>query len=111
MTNRDEYISGLRQLADWLEQHPDVEEPQSQRLLLSLLTNPAVEEFAAEHGLTVGYDGEGNASCDLTFGPIVYHAYGYVDFAEHCKAANERNARSWAEKNGLDIVPAEAVTS
>lgn len=110
MSARDEFITGLREFADWLEQNPDVQEPGDQRLLLSLLTNPAVDEFAVEHGLTVVHDEEGNASCDVTFGPIVYHAYGYVDFAEHCKAAHERNARSWAQKNGLNIVPA-AVTA
>ena len=111
MSARDEFITGLREFADWLEQNPEVQEPGDQRLLLALMTNPAVEEFAAGHGLTVVHDGEGNASCDLTFGPIVYHAYGYVDFVGHCKAAHERNARSWAQKNGLEIVPAEAVSA
>ena len=105
-TARDEYIAGLRAFTDFLEQNPGVE-PQAQRLLLALTTNAAAEQFAAEHGLTVEYDDEGNASCDLKFGPVVYHAYGYVDFAEHCEQNTERRARRWAEAKGLAIVPAE----
>ena len=108
---RDEFTAGLRAFADFLEQNPSVE-TQSQRLLLALTTNEATEAFAAEHDLTVVYDGEGNASCDLKFGPIVYHVYGYRDFAEHCEKNNEQRARSWAESKGLAIVPQiEAVAS
>lgn len=104
-TARDEFIDGVRAFADFLEQHPNVREPQRQRLLLALLTNDAAEAFAAEHNLTVEYDDKGNASCDLTFGPVVYHAYGYRDFAKHCEESNERQARRWVESKGLAIVP------
>lgn len=101
---RAAYVAGLRDFADFLES-TDVEVPRTQRtLLLSLSLNSAVEAFAAKHGLTVGYDAEGNASADLVFGPVVYHAYGYVDFAEHCDRNNERTARTWAELHGLEIV-------
>lgn len=104
---RDEFVAGLRKFADFLEQNPDVKEPGHQRLLLALTTNDAVESFAEEHGLTVELDKDGNASCDLVFDPVVYHAYGYVDFIKHCEQANEKRARDWAEAKGLAIVPAE----
>lgn len=106
MTDRTEYIAGLRAFADWLENNPEVREPQAERLLLALSTNPAVEEFAAEHGLEVTIDAEGNASCDLLFGSITYHAYGYEDFAEYYAKSQERQARTWAEKNGVALVKA-----
>lgn len=98
------YVAGLREFADFLESNPDVTVPDGQRLLLSLSTNPVVEEYAAEHGLTVDYDNEGNASADMRFGAIRFHAYGYVDFAKHCEANDERGARTWADRNGLEIV-------
>lgn len=104
-TARDEFIDGVRAFADFLEQHPDIKEPLPMRFLLALMTNDAAEAFAAEHDLTVEYDGEGNASCDLAFGSVVYHAYGYRDFAEHCEKSNERQARRWVESKGLAIVP------
>lgn len=102
---RAQYVAGLRGLADWLECSA-APVPTSQRLLLPLHSNPAVEAFAAEHDLEVVYDREGNASADLRFGQITYHAYGYVDFAEHCERSNERQARAWADQNGLVLRPA-----
>jgi hypothetical protein len=106
-TQRAEYVAALRAFADWLDANPDVETPGYQRLLLALTTNEAVEEFAQAHGLDVAYDDEGNASADLAFGPIVYHVYGYVDFAAHCERNAERDARAWASKKGMVIQPAE----
>ncbi|MGW3594951.1 hypothetical protein [Streptomyces sp. NPDC005167] len=103
MNDRDQYIAGLREFADWLEQHPTVAAPNAQRLLLPLSTNPKVEAFAAEHGLTVDTDDEGNMSVELQFGPISYHVYGYANFAEHCAKDNERRARQWAEAQGLEL--------
>lgn len=97
-------VAGLRDFADFLESNPDVREPDYQRVLLPLMSNSAVEEFAAKHDLTVGFDDEGNASCDLRFGPINYHAYGYVNFEEHCERASERQARNWAAAQGLELV-------
>ncbi|MER5843268.1 hypothetical protein ABT099_23810 [Streptomyces prasinus] len=105
---RDAHIAGLRQLADWLEQHPDVAVPSAERMLLPLITNVAVEEFAATHGLTVVMDSDGNASVDLTFGSITYHVYGYADFAEHRKRGEEKQARGWADKNGMVIEARDA---
>lgn len=105
---RQQAIDGLRALADFLESTPSVPTMGAQRMLLSLTTNPAVEAFAAEHGLSVRYDDEGNASADLKFGPLTYHAYGYVDFAEHLARRAEQQARSWAERKGLELRPVEA---
>lgn len=96
-------IAGLRALADFLEAHPALPAPSSQNLLIPLHTNPAVEEFAVEHGLTVEYDDEGNARTQVQFGPLAYFVYGYVNFAEHCERNDERRARDWAERNGLEL--------
>lgn len=100
-----EYIASLRQFADWLEQNPDVEPPYSSRFLLPLTTNPAVEEFAATHGLDVEVDSNGNTEAVLHFGSIKYVAYGYADFSEFCKENNEKQARDWAATNGMVIEP------
>jgi hypothetical protein len=105
---RSAFIAGVREFADWLEANPQFTTPLDERFLLALHTNPAVEEFAAERDLTVDYDDEGNASVDLRFGPITYHVYGYVDFAEHCERNRERQARSWADRKGLALVPQQA---
>jgi hypothetical protein len=105
MSDRADFTTGLRQLADWLDANPQVRQPGSERLLISLSTNPAVEEFAAQHGLQTTADDEGNLSADLTFGPITYHAYGYVDFDAHCARNDERRARSWAAEQGLTLTP------
>lgn len=103
---RAEYIAALRQLADYLDAHADVQLP-SDRLLIVMHTNSAVEALATEHGLTVAYDAEGNASCDLVFGPIQYHAYGYTDFTAHSARLTEENAQRWAAEQGMTIVPAD----
>lgn len=102
---RAQFIAGLRAFADWLDANPDVEAPRDQRFLLALSINPAVAEFAAQHGLETTADDEGNLSATVTFGPVHYKAYGYTDFAAHCDANAERNARDWADRNGLQIAP------
>ncbi|MFD6874496.1 MULTISPECIES: hypothetical protein [unclassified Streptomyces] len=99
-------IAGLRALACWLETTPQAPSPGNQRMLLPLHVNSAVEAFAAEHGLTVTHDDEGNASADMRFGPLSYHVYGYRDFDEHCENADARTARRWAARNGLRITEA-----
>lgn len=104
--SNEEFTAGLRAFADWLDANPETQAPQHQRLLLALSTNTAVEEFAAGHGLTVAYDDDGNASCALKFGPITYHAYGYVDFEATRDKHMERDAREWAGRKGMEIVPA-----
>jgi hypothetical protein len=101
---RAQYTAALRQFADWLDANPQYNAPTSQKLLLPLLTNPAVREFADRHGLEVATDAEGNLSAEIAFGPIAYHVYGYVDFAAHVAAKSERDARRWADQNGLDLV-------
>ncbi|MGW1498953.1 hypothetical protein ACWCQW_10335 [Streptomyces mirabilis] len=104
-SERDEYIAGLRQFADWLEQHPDVEAPTVDRMLLPLNTNSAVEEFAAAHELAVTVDSSGNAEAVLHFGPVKYVAYGYADFKAFCEKRAEEQARRWAETNSMDLHP------
>lgn len=101
-----DYIDGLRALANFLESDPSLRTPSSQQLLIPLMTNEAVEEFAAGRGVSVDYDGEGNASVDLLFGPLTYHVYGYVDFDEHMARGRERQAREWVAAQGLELQPA-----
>jgi hypothetical protein len=103
--DRTRFTNALRAFADWLDANPDIDEPRGQRFLLPLHTNQAVTEFAAEHGLTTEADAEGNLAAEITFGPVVYQVYGYVDFAAHRDASNERTARDWAEKHGMQITP------
>lgn len=107
-SDRDAFVQGLRDLANWLTAHPTAPAPYGQRLLMPLSTNEAVAEFAAAHGLTVEHDAEGNASADLTFGPITYHVYGYLDFAAHYERIDERRARAWADRTGATITPANS---
>jgi hypothetical protein len=111
MNDRTQYICGLRALATWLEDNPDVEAPVGLRVLLPLTTNEAVEEFAAKLGQDVAYDDEGNASTTREFGPLQHHAYGYVDFAVSCDALDERSARRWAARKGLEIREADGGAS
>lgn len=108
---RVEAIEGLRALADFLEANPTIPTFTGQHLNVPLSTNSAVEVFAAEHGLSVEYDEEGNASTDLRFGSMTYHVYGYVDFAEHLARKAERDARAWAERKGLELRPVEQVSA
>ncbi|MFJ2110537.1 hypothetical protein ACIOEX_01190 [Streptomyces sp. NPDC087850] len=105
MNARTEYITGLRAFADWLETNTEVDAPSTcQRLLLPLTTNAAVEEFAAKNNLTVTVDDGGDKSCQMAFGSITYYAYSYADFAETCAKNNEKQARSWAARNGVKLV-------
>ena len=47
MTGRDDYIYGLRALADWLERHPDMPVPSTGRTsVTSLLFMPADRQAA-----------------------------------------------------------------
>lgn len=106
MTNdlRAEFTAGLRQFADWLDANTDYPVPARNQVLLPLTANPAVEEFAAKFGLSTVADKEGNLSAEVSFGPVSYLAYGYVDFTAHLAASNEHQARTWAAKHGLQIV-------
>ncbi|MFJ2579991.1 hypothetical protein [Kitasatospora aureofaciens] len=103
--NRTSYTAGLREFADWLDTNPDIDAPDGQRFLLPLHTNQDVLDFATDHDLTATADDEGNLSADITFGPVVYHAYGYADFDAHRNACDERTARSWAARTGQQITP------
>jgi len=101
------YVSGLIELAGWLSQNPDGIPGIRARLLLPLSTNAAVEDFAARHGLSVSYDDEGNASAGLAFGRVVFDAYGYVDFDEHCERTDREAAERFATRHGLALVSAD----
>lgn len=106
MSDRTAFTAALRQFADWLDANPDIEVPGTERLLAYLPTNSEVERFAAEHGLAVVADNEGNLSTEIEFGPLRYHAYSYVDFEAHREASDERQARDWADRTGQTITPA-----
>lgn len=100
---RDEYIAALRQIADWLEQHPEAPTPSDDRLLVPLMANAAVQEFAARHDCSVVVDKDGNASVSLPFGPITYHVYGYADWEAWHEQHAEKTARAWANSKGMTI--------
>ena len=108
---RDAFVDGLREFADFLDSHPDVETPHDEKFLLALHTNDAVRSFAArfDRAEDVRIDDDGNASFQLAFGPIVYHAYGYADFEDFCNRLYESRARDWAAKNNMALVPAVEV--
>lgn len=108
---RDAFVDGLREFADFLDSHPDVEAPRDEKFLLALHTNDAVMSFAArfDRAEDVRIDTDGNASFELAFGPVIYHAYGYADFEDFCKRHDERNARSWAAKHNMALIPAGTV--
>lgn len=103
------YVSGLVDLAGWLSNNPDaIPDYIDHQVLLALLTNGAVEEFAARHGLKVVYDDEGDASVSVRFGPIKFYAYGYlVDFAERYAQRRRSAVEKFAAEHGLALVPAE----
>jgi len=105
---RDAYIAGLRELADWLEQHPDVAFPRySTAINVPLHDNARVEEFASAAGIEVEVDEAGDTSADIKFGPVVYHAYGYADWDRHIADHTENQARTWADKHDMVIKPRE----
>lgn len=108
---RDAFVDGMREFADFVDSHPDVQTPHRQKLLLALHTNDAVLAFAARFGRAkdVRIDNDGNASFDLSFGPVVYHAYGYLDFTDHCKRQAESRARDWAAEHNMALIPAVEV--
>lgn len=106
-TAREAFVTGLRQMADWLAVNPQVPTFERQTFLLPLHTNDAVVELAASLSLEVDYDHRGNASVKLHFGPVQFQAYGYVDFDATRAAIEERDARAWADKNGMQITVAD----
>ncbi|MFD9284893.1 hypothetical protein ACFWD7_48095 [Streptomyces mirabilis] len=105
--SRAEYITGLRKLADWLEQNTETSVPSDGDILLPLTKNEAVEAHAAATGLEVRYDNDGNASAVAKFGAIAYRAYGYADWDQHYAQHQEQTARNWADKNDMVIQPRE----
>ena len=105
--DRDAYIAGLRELADWLEQHPSVAVPYIKEISVPLRSNERVAEFAAAAGAVVETDEEGNAEARAQFGALTYYAYGYADWDRHLADHYENQARTWADKNGMVIQPRE----
>jgi ADP-ribose pyrophosphatase len=107
MLKRSLFPVGLHALADWMTANEVIGPKYGTDILNALGTNTEVEDFAARHGLKVDYDDEGNAEVTVSFGPITYKVYGYVDFAEHCHRLDERGARRFAAENGLALVPVD----
>ncbi|MFD9192932.1 hypothetical protein ACFWCA_32560 [Streptomyces phaeochromogenes] len=108
MTDRVEYIAGLRKLADWLEQNPDVDIPTyNTDIALPVHTNANVEDFARAAGVEVVVGEKGNTRAAVTFGPIDYYAYGYTDFDADVAETKAENARTWAAEQGLTLQPRE----
>jgi hypothetical protein len=105
--DRDGYIAGLRQLADWLEQHPGVEVPYVKEIGVPLRSNQRVEEFAKAAGVGITTDEAGNTDARVKFGVLTYYAYGYADWDRHLADHYETQARTWADKNGMVIEPRE----
>lgn len=104
---RAAFTRDLRRFAAGLDAWHDLPLPYTDTFNVPLSTNEAVETFAGARGLKVAYDTEGNSSAEMSFGTITYHVYGYTDFAAHRKATAERDARRWADQNGMEIRPAE----
>lgn len=102
---RAQYIQGLHDLAEWLKANPaaPIPSPTLQRMGMPVMTNTAVVAFAIKHGLTYDFDSDGNASCDVHFGPVALNVYGYANFTTHLAQMNERHAREWADRQGLVI--------
>ena len=97
---RDAFVDGMREFADFLDSHPDVQAPHDEKFLLPLHTIDAVVSFAARFSRAedVRIEDDGAAFFELSFGPIVYQAYGYADFDDYCKRMYESRARDWAAK-------------
>ncbi|WP_409469134.1 hypothetical protein [Streptomyces sp. HC307] len=105
--DRDAYIAGLRQLADWLEQHPDIAVPYVKEISVPLTTNQRVAEFATAAGVGVETDEDGNAKATVQFGLLTYYGFGYADFPSFNEQLAADRARSWAERNDMVIQPRE----
>lgn len=103
--DRSEYIAGLRQLADWLEQCPGVAVPYVKDISVPLNSNPGVAEFAAAAGVDIETDDVGNTQATIQFGPLKYYGYGYADWDNHLAEHYENQARAWADKNDMVIQP------
>lgn len=106
--DRDAYIAGLRELANWLEQNPAVEVPYVKEIAVVLNDNPRVVEFAAAAGVEVETDKNGNTKARIKFGPLTYYGYGYADFSAFAEQLTADRARNWAERNDMVIQPREA---
>ena len=110
-TARDDYIASLRQLADWLEQHPGVAVPYTKQISVPLNSNPRVAEFAAAAGVDVETDSEGNTQASIKLGVLTYYGYGYADWDRHLAEHYENQARAWADKHGMSIEPRDGGAS
>lgn len=105
-SGREQFVAGLRDLADWLEETPQVPVPGNpQSVLLYLRTDEEVVRLAEAIGHTADR-ADHVAAFDVVFGPITYHVYGYEDFAAHLDRNQEATARDWAARHGMAIAPA-----
>lgn len=107
MTDRNEYIRGLRELADWLENNEGVAVPYVKTIAVPLHTNARVADFATAAGVDVVTDDDGNTRASVHFGALTYYGFGYVDFPATDAKCREENARTWAAKNNMTIQPRE----
>lgn len=106
MTEREQFIQGLRQLVDWLTVNPDAPLPNS-LVCIPLHNNEPVRQLAEHLGTDLVTDAEGNCSTEITFGPIQYHAYGYADWTGHIDRRAAENAENYARRHNLTLTPKE----
>ena len=71
-----EYIAGLREIADWWEQHPEVEPPVDQRVLVYVQTKEDLADVARALGRAEKYGDDNWFGVKRKFGPIYLDAYG-----------------------------------
>ncbi|MEY9876596.1 hypothetical protein ABH931_006106 [Streptacidiphilus sp. MAP12-33] len=107
MTEREQFIQGLRQLVDWLTLNPDIPAPTSRQFLVPLHSNAPVRQLAEHLGTDLATDEHGNCSTEVTFGPVTYLAYGYVDFTAHMERRSAENAENYAQRHNLTLTPKE----
>lgn len=70
------FVSSLRELADWWEQHPDVETPWNQALLVHVDTKEELAQVARALGKCEKYGDDDWFGVKRRFGSIEVDAYG-----------------------------------
>lgn len=107
--NRTDYINGLRQLADFLTNNPTAPIPLP-RINVCVFANAKVTAFGNldDVQLTPTADDEGNLAITVMVGSIEYYVYGYANWDEHRATWEAKQARDWADKNGMQLVRADA---
>lgn len=111
MTNREQFIQGLRQFADWLAANPNMPTPHPQDFLAPLPTNRTVLDIAEHLNTEVSTDAEGNCRTRLSFGPVGYRAFSYADFQAHLDRSEAITAQLYAERHNLTLTPKNQETA